>query len=186
MNSLIISNSENSVAFIKETLKAIDIRETEVASNGDKARKRVKEHNFALCIINSPLSDESGESMAVQFADMCQVILIVRKDYYEEISSHVEDSGVITVAKPIDRVLFKSAVKLAKAAHSKVERLKTENSKLVRRIEDIRLINRAKFVLISHLSMSENEAHKYIEKQAMDTRINKRAIAEGILRTYEN
>jgi response regulator NasT len=34
--------------------------------------------------------------------------------------------------------------------------------------------------------MTEPEAHKYIEKQAMDLRKSKRTIAEGILRTYEN
>jgi len=34
--------------------------------------------------------------------------------------------------------------------------------------------------------MSEKEAHKYIEKQAMDLRVTKRTIAEGILKTYEN
>lgn len=30
------------------------------------------------------------------------------------------------------------------------------------------------------------EAHRYIEKQAMDMRTTRKTIAEGILRTYEN
>jgi response regulator NasT len=36
------------------------------------------------------------------------------------------------------------------------------------------------------MKMSEKEAHRYIEKEAMDMRMPKRAIAEGILKTYEN
>jgi AmiR/NasT family two-component response regulator len=34
--------------------------------------------------------------------------------------------------------------------------------------------------------MSEQEAHRYIEKQAMDLRLTKRMIAEGIIKIYEN
>jgi len=34
--------------------------------------------------------------------------------------------------------------------------------------------------------MSEPEAHRYIEKQAMDMRITRRKVAEQILRIYEN
>jgi len=34
--------------------------------------------------------------------------------------------------------------------------------------------------------MNEQEAHKYIEKQAMDIRSTRRIVAEGILKLYEN
>ena len=33
--------------------------------------------------------------------------------------------------------------------------------------------------------MTEPEAHRYIEKQAMDLRISKREAAENIIRTYQ-
>ena len=42
------------------------------------------------------------------------------------------------------------------------------------------------FILIERLKMSEAEAHRYIEKQAMDTCTKRRIIAEKIIRTYEN
>ena len=46
-------------------------------------------------------------------------------------------------------------------------------------------MERAKYVLIEHLGFSEEQAHRYIEKQAMDRRMTRRGIAEGILNTYE-
>jgi response regulator NasT len=146
------------------------------------------DRDFDMCIINAPLKDESGESLSVNIASrgFCQVLLAVKAEYFDEVSAHVEDSGVITVAKPINRALFWNAIKLAKAAQTKVRILQSENSKLIQRIEDIRVIDRAKCILISYLAMSEPEAHKYIEKQAMDMRKPKRAIAEGILKTYES
>ena len=54
------------------------------------------------------------------------------------------------------------------------------------KIEDIKMIDRAKCILIQYLNMTESEAHRYIEKQAMDMRTTRKTIAEGILRTYEN
>jgi len=53
-------------------------------------------------------------------------------------------------------------------------------------MEEVRLISRAKCVLIQYLNMNEAQAHKYIERQAMDMRIAKKAVAENILNTYCN
>ena len=50
---------------------------------------------------------------------------------------------------------------------------------------EIEEANRAKWHLIECLSMTETEAHRYIEKQAMDLRISKREVAENIIKTYQ-
>lgn len=49
---------------------------------------------------------------------------------------------------------------------------------------EIRVVNRAKWILITELKMSEPDAHRYIEKQSMDQCISKRQIAEEIIKTY--
>ena len=51
-------------------------------------------------------------------------------------------------------------------------------------MNEIRLINRAKWLLISEVKMDEPAAHRYIEKQAMDRCISKREVAEDIIKTY--
>lgn len=53
------------------------------------------------------------------------------------------------------------------------------------KMEEIRTVNRAKWLLIENLKMTEPDAHRYIEKQAMDRCVTKREVAEGILRTYK-
>ena len=52
------------------------------------------------------------------------------------------------------------------------------------KMEEIRIVNRAKWLLISELKMDEQGAHRYIEKQAMDRCILKRIVAEEIIKTY--
>ena len=63
--------------------------------------------------------------------------------------------------------------------------LENENSRLQKKIEEIRIVDRAKLVLIQVLKMTENQAQHYIEKQSMDLRQTRLATAENILRTYE-
>ena len=46
---------------------------------------------------------------------------------------------------------------------------------------EIRLVNRAKWQLIGQRSMTGQAAHRYIEKQAMDRCVTRRAVAEDIL-----
>lgn len=61
-----------------------------------------------------------------------------------------------------------------------------ENEKLRHIVEDMKIINRAKLLLITCLNMSEQEAHRYLEKQAMDMRMSKMQIAMQVIKTYEN
>jgi response regulator NasT len=112
-------------------------------------------------------------------------MLIVKNEHFDAVSAACENDGVLTIAKPINRAVFWSALKLAGSAQSRIKRIQDENSRLKQQIDDIRIIDRAKCLLISHMNMNEQEAHRYIEKQAMDMRSRKRTVAEKILKTYE-
>jgi len=105
---------------------------------------------------------------------------------FDTVSAVCGADGVLTISSPVDKSVLRMALVLAKSAQNRIRHMQAENTQLKQRIEDIRLINRAKYILISCLNMSEQDAHKYIERHAMDTRSTRRAVAEGILRTYEN
>ena len=188
-SALIVSSSEKSVAFFTGMLNAASrgVAVT-VLTSGIEARQQLLERDFDLAVINVPLPDETGESLSRYIAskETTQVILVVKSEYFDEMSAATEESGVLVVAKPVDRTIFWSALKLAKSAQSRLKKIRTENSKLKQKIEDIRLVDRAKHILVSQLKMSEQEAHRFIEKQAMDMRTARRDVAKGILRTYEN
>ena len=185
---LIVSSSKKGTNFFTEVLSQNSYGEIVTVTNGGEARRLLVERDFDLCIINAPLMDEFGDEFAkiIVLNGIGQAILIVKSDIYDEVSHKVEEDGVITIAKPMNRTIFWSALKLANATYNKMSQLKRENSKILQKIEDIRMVDRAKCILIQYLNMTESEAHRYIEKQAMDMRSTKRIIAEGILRTYEN
>jgi response regulator NasT len=61
-----------------------------------------------------------------------------------------------------------------------------EAEKLKNELEEVKVVNRAKLLLMQCLSMSETQAHRYIEKQAMNRRTSKLKIAKQVIRTYQN
>ena len=186
-SALIISNTEKSAAFLREVLISASINQTAALQSCGEARRLLKERDFDMVVVNSPLRDESGESLSRDIASksLSQVILIVKNEFFDEVSAVCGGDGVLIISKPVNRAVFLSALVLAKAAHKQIKRIQAENELLKQKIEDIRIVDRAKLILISYMNMNEKEAHRYIEKQAMDLRATRRSIAEGILRTYE-
>ena len=185
---LVVSHSQKGTEFFTQILNKACCYNISAVTCCSDARRLMLDRNFDICIINAPLPDENGSDFAVDICShgLSQVILLVKSQYYDEISQAVEDSGVITVSKPINRSLFWSALKISIAAQNKYKIIQKENNKLLSKIEDIRIVDRAKCLLISYLGMSEPQAHKYIEQQAMDKRITKRECADRIIKTYDN
>lgn len=186
-SALIVSPTEQGAALIKAMLHAASINRLAALTSCGEVRRLLLERDFDLVVINAPLRDEPGEGLSRHIAarGATQVVLIVASEHFDAMAAACEDAGVLTVAKPLDKAVFWAALTLAKAAWRKIKAAEDENAQLKQKIEDIRIIDRAKCLLMSRRGMDEKDAHRYIEKQAMDLRSSKRAVAEGVLRIYE-
>lgn len=182
-----MSSSEKIRELLEEMLNLNSYSDITTAKSGIEAKRLLIDRQFDLCIVNTPLQDEFGTEFAmniVQKAPM-QVMLLVKSQLADEVSAKVEDYGIFVLSKPISRQLFWSALKLATAAQNRLVGLQNENLQLQKKIEDIRYIDRAKCLLIQNFKVTEAEAHRFIEKQAMDMRITKREVAAAILNKFE-
>ena len=187
-NALIVSCTGKTTALFTEMLNEVSVNKITVLKSAGEARRILLEQEFDLVIVNSPLTDESGENLSRHIVtnSWAQVILAVKSEDFNAISAVCEDDGVLTISRPVNKEIFWLALSLAQSARNRIKRIQAENAQLKQKIEDIRIIDRAKLLLISYLKLSEQEAHRFIEKQAMDLRSPKRVIAEGILKTYAN
>lgn len=70
------------------------------------------------------------------------------------------------------------------STRERLRRFEKKTLLLEDKMQEIRVMNRAKWILIEQLKMPEADAHGYIEKQAMDRCVSKKSIAEEIIRTY--
>lgn len=96
------------------------------------------------------------------------------------------DFGVHTVYSPISKSALWHDMNIAACVPKRISAMKNENTMLISRLAEERIISRAKLVIMEYLKLSEAQAHRYIEKQAMDLRISRAEVAARILETYEN
>ncbi len=185
--ALIICDAPKGTELYKELLSQNDFKGITVVENGHEAKRLLLDKDFEICLINAPLRGENGQELSIDIAEknICQVILVVKTEYLDEITSRVEDYGVITVGKPISKPLLWSALKLAKVAQRRITMAQRENAKLQSKIEQLKLVSRAKCLLISYEGMTEPEAHRYIEQTAMNDRKPREEIAMSIVNKYE-
>ena len=155
------------------------------AEDGAAARAMLEQNGCDLVIIDTPLAEEFGYALAEHAAQSpAGVLMLVEDGQFEEAAAKMESCGVIVLCRPVSRRLFDQAVYLLAAMRSRWCELEEENRRLHERVEEIRAVARAKCVLVEYLRMSEQQAHRYIEKQAMDMRASKKSIAERILKMY--
>lgn len=156
-----------------------------VTSDFNEARRLATDRTFNIIIADS--GDGYDTDFAINVADSSStVLLLVPNENFDEISYRVECYGILTVTKPFEPFYFYNMMKVAIAVQYKVQILSSQTVKLKAKMEEIRLINRAKLLLIEHLKMSEQEAHRYLEKEAMDRGLKRTALAEQIIKTYQN
>jgi response regulator NasT len=186
-NVLIVSSHDKGRDFFSELLRAHGFSEITTVKSSGETRRLLNQKDFDLVVIDAPLSDESGEELSLMVSEisLAGVILIVKAEIADDVSAKVEDYGVFVLSKPLSRQMFFQALKLMAAARRRLLGIQNKNIQLQKKIEDIRLVDRAKCILIQYLKLTEPQAHRYIEKQAMDRRISKREAAEGIIKDYE-
>lgn len=186
-NILLVIGSEKNKNGLLQLLSANCLTDVTVVSDGEEARKQIAQQEFHLVIINGPLPNELGHELALQITitSLASVIFMVKGEIAESVSSKVSSKGVMVLAKPIQKTMLQQTIQLALASNQRAIFLQEENQKLQHKIDELKLIDRAKCVLIQYLKLTEQQAHHYIEKQAMDLRCKKVQVAETILTMYE-
>ena len=185
---LIVSNTSATLGMLSDLFKLQPFARIVAAQNGNEARHALFNDEFDLIIIDTPLPDEYGNDFALHAAESTDagIILITKAEALYDMNETVEDAGVFVIPKPVSTDFFYQAVKLLSASRKRICKLQAENQILQNKLQEIRVIDRAKCILIQYLNMTEMQAHRYIEKQAMDLRQSKLITSENILKTYDN
>ena len=184
---LIVTASDSFVSSVMPLLPVTDYWPVTTVRSVSEARRRIVETDFDIVLINAPLPDDFGMRLAI---DICTnsgagVLLMVKSDLFNDIYAKVVSYGVITLSKPTNSQMVTQNLRILCATRERMRQMQARQATVEEKIEEMRLVNRAKWLLIECLGMTEPEAHRYIEKQSMDERISKREVAESIIKTYK-
>ena len=180
---LVISSYEKFAASVERALSDGRYREIEVRKSASLARRELLERSYDIAIINVPLSDEPGVDLALDIATRSTtgVIITASSEISEDVAERVTDYGIIVIAKPATVKAVSRSVRLMCAIQDRLKKTEKKVLTLEEKMDEIRIVNRAKWKLIETQGMSEDDAHKYIGKLAMDQCITRREAAEAIL-----
>ena len=186
VRALLVSSSEAQTQRISALLTRARIVPFDHAGSARQALEQFDAGGIDGVLIAEPIAGSSGRELALQLKKRhCMaVLLLAAPEHADTDAALLEQSGVLVLPNDAPESLIVQTIRLLTAVRIQLEQHKTE--KLEAKVADIRIINRAKLLLVQHLQMTETEAHKYIEKQAMDTSMRRRTIAENIIRTYED
>ncbi|MGL4981597.1 MAG: ANTAR domain-containing response regulator [Treponemataceae bacterium] len=180
-NILIISANENLTQKLEALIgQKICYAKITIAKDIHCAKKNIAEKSYDLSVVDSSLILIESDFLAFLSQQILQIIYLVDRthNFYEELS-------LFTLNLPLITEDFFTALHFASIAFNKINQFRQENTKLQNKIEQIKRIDRAKCLLVEHLQLSEAEAHRFIEKQAMDLRLSRGAFAEKIIEQYK-
>lgn len=159
-----------------------------LVSDIEEARNLFFGKTFDIVILNTAHADEKGVRLAADICDKSSsgVIYLTPSDYYDDINYRLLPHGVLTVSKPVTQAVLMQAVGLASAMTERMKSLIKKQTTVEEKMTEMRLVNKAKWMLIDRMHMTEPEAHRFIEKKAMDDRVSKREVAERIIERYSD
>ncbi|MBR0087031.1 MAG: ANTAR domain-containing protein [Lachnospiraceae bacterium] len=183
---LIISAAEKLNTALSALLPGSHYQPVRYVSSVSAGERAFSERAYDFVIINAPLPDDPGIRFAIDAgsAQGTVVLILVRAELHDDVREKVLEYGVFTLAKPLSRAAASQALDWMAASRERLRKSEKKTLSIEEKMEEIRIVNRAKWLLISELKMEEPQAHHYIEKQAMDRSISKRQAAEEIIRTY--
>ena len=153
------------------------------AANGDEAIRLAEElrPDVVLMDVKMPVLDGISAAERITGARIAPVVLLTAFSQRDLIDRAREAGAMGYLVKPFNRSDLAPAIEMAVSRFAEIVLLETEVGDLAERLETRKLLDRAKGVLQEQLNLSEADAFRWIQKTAMDLRLDMRAVAEGVL-----
>lgn len=109
------------------------------------------------------------------------VLVVCKQDIYDQVQYQCASSGIIVMSYPIKKQLLYQAMMMMESVQSRIDQYESKISRLEKKYLELKMIDHCKLVLISNYHWSEEKAHHYIEKMAMDQAKTKFQVAKELL-----
>ena len=180
---LVVSSSQSMEQLVRRVLfgkshPVIDYRKTCTL-----ARRALLENKYDIVIIDCPLSEEIGYDFAM---DICEeydasVLIITPPEIYDDVMEYVSDRVILALSKPLSEDLLVRGVRFLSAIQNRMKHYENKVASVEDKMEELKLVNRAKMLLMEKKHITESEAHRLIMKEAKDHSVGKKYVARSII-----
>lgn len=154
----------------------------EIRKSASAAKRELLVREYDIVIINAPLQDGMGTDFVMNLAEKQSsgIIFSVPGEVFGSVNDYLIEYGVLTVSKPIKTSELERMVKLLVALNDRVKKVQKKLQNLTEKMDELKLVSRAKIKLVEK-GMSEEEAHEHIIREAMNSGLTKKQVAEEII-----
>ena len=153
-------------------------------SNGEQAVAEAKATLPDLYLFDIEMPALDGLAAAVRLAGdglRRPVVIVTGVDDPGLIDRSIASGVSAYLTKPIDTRELEAAIRLAAARHAEFEALEAEVSKAQQALEDRKLVERAKGLLMSALKLSEQDAFRRLQTTARERNLRLADVARRIV-----
>ena len=152
----------------------------------DEAERKLAQLDPALVVWQCDAPGLPALRQCVRLAEGSEAVflLLVRPGTYEAVWQFVQAAGICVMSWPAPQEVFRQTLRNLLLLKKSLRAMQEKTDQLQSQLQDMKHIQKAKSLLMNQLGMSEADAHRWIEKAAMDRCVKKREIAETIIRMY--
>jgi len=168
---------------LKELLEEEGYEVVGETGRGDEAVDLVRRMRPDLAILDIKMPGMDGLSAARHIAgERLAAVLILTAFSQRDLVEQARDAGALAyLVKPFQKSDLLPAIEVALGRHSELTSLERELSDLAERLEARKLIDRAKGRLMDEHSMSEQQAWRFLQTNAMDRRMKVHQVAQLVI-----
>jgi response regulator NasT len=185
MNAVIVSLDDRITDILAAALYKGGFSQVSV-TDGEGIEAISDSDEFALAVFDLHSNASKLINAAVEVSrGVPHVLISAHENEFENILEIAENEKIYVIPDEFSLRFLDAAVHNVATSIRLTSEYNVRVKKAETKLADIKTIERAKWVLAKYLSLSEAEAHRYIQKNAMDKRKPQIDIAKDILRTYE-
>lgn len=169
---------------LREMLKEEGCEIVKECRNGEEAVEQCIKLNPDLVLMDIKMPVLNGLKASKIIQEKCNTAILLLTAYSQrELIEKAKDSGVTAyLVKPVTEADLFPAIEMAMNQKRKFDSLTEDIRSLKKKMEERRIIEKAKGKVMAKKKLSEEEAYQWLREQSMKKRISLKSLSEQILK----
>lgn len=144
-----------------------------------QAKQKLANEHFDLVWLQEVPQPQVAKEIAALY-NTC-VLLFVKPQIYDQVIYQMKEAKVFVFTYPISKAVAIQIIGMIEQFIEETNRLEKKVVQMQKKLKDIKEIDRCKMELMHYFHWSEDKAHHYIEKSAMNAGLSKIQTAHILL-----
>ncbi len=184
---IVAMQQKESIQQIRQLLQKCGHRIAHSCQSGNEALQAARSMEPDIIIINETLPDFQGLELAeIVIEDrLCAVVLLASPAHKAFAEKKMNAADFVCLTKPVQGIVLENSVEMLLKTNRHLRQLEKSLSKMKKTIQDRKVIEKAKGLMMEKLELSEDTSYREMRKKSMDTGKSLTEIAEVVIKLLQ-